>query len=52
MQLKIALLVKDSKGFHVEHTVASFSKSDDLKSFEEMFDSAIETLKSQSAKSK
>ena len=47
LQLKLALLVKDSKGFHVEHAVASFSKSDDLKSFEEKFDRAIDTLKNQ-----
>lgn len=47
LQLKLALLVRDdkTKQFRVEYVVASFSHSDDLKTFEEKFDKAIETLK-------
>jgi hypothetical protein len=41
------LLVKEGKGFRIEHAVVSFSKSDDLKTFEDKFEQAIETLKTQ-----
>jgi hypothetical protein len=47
LQLKLALLVKEGKGFRVEHSVVSFSKSDDLKTFEDKFEQALETLKTQ-----
>lgn len=46
LQLKLALLIKGEKGFKVEYIIVSFAKSEDLKTFEEKFDSAIETLKS------
>jgi uncharacterized protein YneR len=40
LQLKLALFVKDSKTqkFRPDHVVISFSKSEELKEFEEKFD--------------
>jgi len=47
LQLKLAVLVKDTetKKFRPDHIVISFSRSDDLKEFEDKFDQAITDLK-------
>jgi hypothetical protein len=47
LQLKLALLVKDAetKKFRPDHVVISFSKSEELKEFEEKFETAISELK-------
>jgi len=47
LQLKLALLAKDpeTKKFRVDHVVASFSRTEELKEFEEKFEQAIESLK-------
>lgn len=47
LQLKLALLVKDTetKKFRVDFVVASFSRMEDLKEFEEKFEEAINKLK-------
>lgn len=50
-QLKLALVTKDAitKKVKVDYLVVSFTRSDDLKQFEGMFDEALETLKKQEA---
>jgi hypothetical protein len=47
LQLKLALLVKDAetKKFRPDHVVVSFSRSEELKEFEEKFDNAISEVK-------
>lgn len=47
LQLKLALLSKDvvTKKFKVDHIVVSFSRTEELKEFEEKFEQAIENLK-------
>lgn len=45
LQLKLALLVKDGAKFKTEFVVVSFTKSDDLKDFEEKFTEAMSALK-------
>ena len=47
LQLKLALLAKDpvTKKFKIDYVVVSFSRTEELKEFEEKFDQAIENLK-------
>ncbi len=47
LQLKLALLAKDpvTKKFKIDFVVVSFSRTEELKEFEEKFDQAIENLK-------
>ena len=46
-QLKLALVTKDAitNKPKIEYLIASFTRSDDLKQFESVFDEAMETLK-------
>ncbi len=49
LQLKVALVTVDAatKKPKVDYLVISFSRSDDLKNYEKIFDEAVETLKKQ-----
>ena len=46
-QLKLALLTIDAvtKKAKIDYSVISFTRSDDLKEFEQKFDDALKTLK-------
>ena len=48
LQLKLALLVKDlqTQKFRPDFVIVSFSRSDELKEFEDKFENALTELKS------